>query len=145
MIAAGAPTELAWRAWPLRRHPFRGLLAVVLVVGTCYGAWDFTRDPWITVLAIVVLAIAVAPFFVPTEYRLSMGGVEIRRPWRTLHREWKRYRGVRSNANLVVLSPLGRSSWLDGVRGETLFFEGNRGEVLEYVERMVGKDPPNEG
>ena len=145
MMAAVGPSELAWTAWPLRQHPVRGALAILLVAGTCYGAWDFSRDPMITALAVVVLGVAVAPFFVPTAYRLSAEGVEIRRPWRTLRREWERYRAVRSNANLAVLSPWRRASWLDGVRGETLFFEGNRGEVLEYVERMVGEAHANEG
>jgi hypothetical protein len=138
MIAENPP-ELTWTAWPLRRRPARGFFAAVLVVGTCYAAWDLARDAWIAMLSFVVLGVAVAPFFVPTQYRLSAAGVEIRRPWRTSHRDWEDVRGVRSNRNLVVLSPLTRSSWLDGIRGEALFFEGNRGEVLEYVERMVGK------
>ena len=139
-MTATVPPEIAWRAWPLRRRPGRGALGALLVVGTCWGVADWSRDAWLTVLAVVVLAFSVGPFFVPTAYRLSSTGVEIRRPWRTWRRPWKDFRGVRSNRDLVVLSPFARWSWLDGIRGETLFVEDNRGEVLAYVERMVGKE-----
>ena len=137
MTPTGSP-ELAWTAWPFRRRPARGALAAILVAGTCYGVWDLTRDAWIATLSLAILSVAVGPFFVPTAYRLSQAGVEIRRPWRTSRRGWGSFRGVRSNRDLVVLSPFRKGSWLDGIRGEALFFEGNRGEVLDYVERMVG-------
>jgi len=134
---------LEWTAWPLRRSPARGALGATMVAGCCLASWELTRDPAITAVALVVLGLAVGPFFVPTGYRLSAAGVEIRRPWRTRRHDWARYRAVRSNARLAVLSPLARASWLDGVRGETLFFDGNRGEVLDYVERMVGQARPH--
>jgi hypothetical protein len=144
MTEQAAP-ELSWTAWPLRRRRGRGVLAGVLVGGTSWGIWDFTRDPWLSAVASAILAAAVAPFFVPTEYRLSASGIVIRRPWRTRRLGWERWRGARANRNVVVLSPSRKASWLDEVRGETLFFEGNRGEVLEYVERMVGKARASDG
>jgi hypothetical protein len=133
-----AQAELTWTAWPLRRRPARGLVAGGLVTATSWGIWDLTRDPWLSTVAFAILAATVAPFFVPTEYRLNPSGIVIRRPWSTRRRDWDRYRGVRANRNLVVLSPSRKASWLDEVRGEALMFDGNRGEVLAYVERMVG-------
>jgi hypothetical protein len=138
-MTGAAISELAWTAWPLRHRPRRGVLAGVLVVATVWGIWDLTRDPWLSSVSATILAVAVTPFFVPTGYRLSASGIEIHRPWSTRRLGWERYRGARANRNLVVLSPSRKTSWLDQVRGETLFFEGNRREVLEYVERMVGK------
>jgi hypothetical protein len=44
---------------------------------------------------------------------------------------------VYAGGELVVLSPFGRRTWLETLRGETLRTEGNRGEVYEYAKRMV--------
>jgi len=89
-----------------------------------------------------VLGVSVAPFFVPTRYRLGEEGVEVARPWGTRRRAWSEFRAVRSGGELVLLSPSERRSWLDNIRGTTLQLEGNRDEVLDYVRKMVG---PSEG
>ena len=110
------------------------------MAGCVWGTWDWTRDPWLTGLAGVILGVAVAPFFVPTGYRLSSEGIEISRPWRSWRRPWTSFRAVRPGPDLVVLSPFAKRSWLDSIRGEILLLEGNGGEVLEYVEAKVGKE-----
>lgn len=129
---------VAWEAWPLRRSPARGLLAVTVVVGSVWGVFSWTSNGWLTAMAVAVLAVSVAPFFVRTGYRLSDEGVEVRRPWRRRCRPWGDFRGVLAGRDLVVLSPFERRTWLETIRGETLLLEDNRGEVLEYVEAMVG-------
>jgi hypothetical protein len=90
-------------------------------------------------LAFVFLVVTTGTFFFPTRYRLTPEGVEIVRPWRRWSRPWQDFRGIRAGESLVVLSPFERESWLDGFRGVTLLLSENRGEVLEYVEEMVGK------
>ncbi|HMB68585.1 MAG TPA: hypothetical protein VKU85_04715 [bacterium] len=130
---------VAWQAWPLRRSPGRGALAVVVVAGSVWGVASWTGNPWLTALAVVVLGASVAPFFVPTGYRLSDEGVEVRKPWRRRSRPWDEFRAVLAGKDLVVLSPFERRTWLETIRGETLLLEDNRGEVLDYVEEMVGR------
>lgn len=130
---------VAWEAWPLRRSPGRGALAAAVVTGSVWGVAAWTSSPWLTAFAAVVLVVSVAPFFVRTGYRLSDEGVEVRRPWRRRSRPWNDFRGVLAGRDLVVLSPFERRTWLEAVRGETLLLEDNRGEVLEYVEEMVGR------
>jgi hypothetical protein len=135
-----APAEgIAWRAWPLRKSPARGVFAAVVIAAACYGVWSWTRDPWLLALAVVVLSSAVGKFFVPTRYRLSAAGVEIAGPWRRRHRRWADFRGVRSDERLLLLTPSRRPTWLDAFRGETLLLEGNGGEIRSYVEAMVGR------
>jgi hypothetical protein len=99
----------------------------------------WTSSAWLAGLAAALLAVSVAPFFVRTGYRLSDEGVEIRRPWRRRRRPWADFRAVLAGRDLVVLSPFERRTWLEAVRGETLLLEDNRGEVLDYVEEMVGR------
>lgn len=129
---------ITWRAWPARRNPAKGVLALLVVAGSLWGVIAWTGDPWMTAFAAAVLAVSVAPFFVPTEYRLSPEGVEIHRPWRTKRRSWSDFRQVLRGGDLLVLTPFERRTWLETIRGETLLTEGNRGDVLEYVEEMVG-------
>jgi hypothetical protein len=129
---------IAWRAWPARRHPAKALLAAAVVAGSVWGVTGWTGDPWMTAFAGAVLVVSVASFFVPTEYRLSEQGVEIHRPWRTKRRSWTDFRQVLRGGDVILLTPFERRSWLESIRGETLLTEGNRGEVLEYVEEMVG-------
>jgi hypothetical protein len=119
-------------------------MAAALVVGTVWGVADWTGDTWLTMFAVIVLVFAVAPFFVPTAFRLTPDGVEVRRPWRSWRRPWSDFRAVRSDRDLIVLSPFERRSWLDAIRGETLFLGENRGEVLAYVETMVGGEAGGE-
>jgi len=130
---------VAWEAWPLRRSPGRGVLAAVIVAGSVWGVSTWTSNPWLTAFAVAVLGVSVAPFFVRTGYRLSDEGVEIRKPWRRRNRPWDDFRGVLAGRDLVVLSPFERRTWLEAIRGETLLLEDNRGEVLDYVEEMVGR------
>lgn len=130
---------VAWEAWPLRRSPGRGVLAATVVAGSIWGVATWTSSPWLTAFAAAVLAVSVAPFFVRTGYRLSEEGVEIRKPWRRHRRPWGDFRAVLAGRDLVVLSPFERRTWLEAMRGETLLLEDNRGEVLEYVEEMVGR------
>lgn len=137
MTASGA-SGIAWRAWPLKRQPARGALAGVVVVMSCWGVWSWTASTWLTGLAVVVLAVSVGPFFLPTRYRLGPEGVEVvRRPWPRKTRKWTEFRAVRAGGDLVLLSPSERRSWLDNIRGEMLHLEDNREEVLGYVREMV--------
>ena len=137
--------ELAWRAWPARRRPGRGVLALLVVAGAVWGTWSWTEDAWLTMLAAAVPLAATSSFFVPTSYRLNRDGVEIARPWRSGRRSWDSFRAVRRGREMIVLSPFERPSWLDSFRGEALFLEGGPKEVLEYVEGMVGKGSGSEG
>lgn len=132
-----ADSGVEWRAWPLGKSPVRGALAAIIVVGSVAGVWSWSANVFLTALAVGVLGISVGPFFLPTGYRLDPLGVEVRLPWRRRRRPWSDFRTVYAGGELVVLSPFGRRTWLETLRGETLRTEGNRGEVYEYAKRMV--------
>ena len=81
-MTATGDFEVSWQAWPLRRQPVRGALAAVVLVMSCWGVWSWTESVLMTMLGVVVLAVSVRPFYLPTDYRLGPEGVEIsRRPW----------------------------------------------------------------
>ena len=130
----------AWEMWPLKKQPARGVFAAVVIVGSVIGAWSWTESAALTGMAAAVLIVTTSRFFFPTRYRLSAEGVEIGRPWRTQRRPWADFRGIRRAPGQLVLSPFERPTWLDAFRGETLLLPGDRGEVLKYVEAMVGPE-----
>ncbi len=136
-MTAEADPALEWRVWPLMRSPGRGVVAALIVVGSVIGVWSWTGSAALTALSVAVLALSVRPFFLPTGYRLDPEGVEVRLPWRRKRRPWSEFRTVHAGGELVILSPYGRRTWLEGVRGETLRVEGSLEEVQAYAERMV--------
>lgn len=123
----------------MKRSPVRGLAAAVVVGMSVWGVWSWSGSVMLTLFGCTVLLVSVGPFFVPTDYRLGPEGVQIRRPWRTWNRPWSDFRSVRAGGELVLLSPFARRTWLEGIRGESLRVFGNREEVVQYVEKMVGK------
>lgn len=129
-------STLAWRAWPLLRRPVLGGIALVVAAGTLAGVWSWTGSVGISALAVVTLAFAVGPFFVPTRYRLTPEGLEIARLFVTRRRAWSDFGFVHRDRDAVLLVPASRTAWIPG-RSVTLFLEGNGDEVGAYVEQMV--------
>lgn len=135
-----AVTTLSWTVWPLRKKPALGFLALVCIAGAVFGVESITHGIWMPAFAGIVLAVSVAPFFLPTTYRLSPDGVEVVRLGRAERRTWSAFRRVRFNDEIVQLSPSARPNWLDSFRSYTILLDRNRPEVVSYVERMVGKE-----
>ena len=137
-MSAVAP--LSWTVWPLRKKPALGLLALACIAGAVWGVDSITDGIVMPAFAGIVLAISVAPFFVRTTYRLTPEGVEVTRLGRVERRPWSSFRRVRASEEIVQLSTLPKPSWLDAYRSYTILLDGNRAEVVDYVERMVGKE-----
>jgi hypothetical protein len=131
------PAAMEWTAWPLRRSLGRGAFAAAFV-GATIAVVAQISGPLLAVVAALVLAFSLAPFFVPTHYRLDAEGVAVRRLQRTTRRPWSAFRSVRSGPTMCLLSPGEKRSWLDAYRGCSLLLEGNRAEVVRYAEAMVG-------
>jgi hypothetical protein len=138
---------MEWRMWPLQRQPARGAAAALILAGSVWGVWAWTGSLVLTALSVVVLAMSVGSFFVPTDYRVDGRGVTVVRPWTRRTRAWTEFRAVRSGGEIVLLSPSRRGTWLDGIRGVTLrVTERRREEVLDYVRKMVDQaEEPGDG
>jgi hypothetical protein len=133
-------SALSWTVWPLRKKPALGILALVCIAGAAYCVESITHGIWMPAFAAIVLAVSVAPFFVPTTYRLNSQGVEVARFGRTERRPWSMFRRASSSNEVLQLSTLAKPGWLDPYRSTTILLDGNRSEVMDYVERMVGKE-----
>jgi hypothetical protein len=130
---------LSWTVWPLRQKPLLGGLALVCIAAAVLVVASITTGLWMPVFSAIVLALSVAPFFLRTTYRLTPEGVEVVRLGCAERRPWSSFRRVRSDEEILQLSPYLKRAWLDSFRSCTIFLDGNRREVLAYAERMVGK------
>jgi hypothetical protein len=135
--AAGA-RELSWSAWPARERP---LAAVVLVAAAVVLGMLVRRGTHDTVLAIAAplfILLSVSSWLLPTTYRLSDEGVEVRSLGVARLRPWSEMRRMTVDGTGVFLSPFEQRNWLEAYRGVRLLFGGNRDQVVAFVEAKLG-------
>jgi hypothetical protein len=131
---------LAWTAHPARRRP-RDLALVVAVVATTAGVvlWTF-QSPLLTLVASVVLVVAVSPFLLPTRYRVTSEGIEAARALVVRRRRFAELRRIDVGADAALVSPFARPSFLDRRRGLWIWFDGTDRDRLVALlrDRIAG-------
>lgn len=129
--------SLRWRAWPAARNPRLAVAvgALVVIVAIVVGL-AFRGVFWVAV-AVLFLGGSLIPFFGPTWYELTEDGVTVRGVLYRTSKEWTAFRACRSDDESVLLSPFSRPSRLDAFRGVVLRFDGNKDEVMAFVQRKL--------
>lgn len=136
----------SWRSHPAKRGGRRlwialGALTVIpLVLWPLYG-------PFFGVMAFVILAGSLFPFFLPTRYVLYAGGLES--VFLGVHRRftWTQFRSYYPDPNGVLLSPFVHPSRLENFRGIYLRYNGQAEQVLRVVGERIAPatDPGGKG
>jgi len=137
-----SPPSVQWRSWPVRER----MAAASMVVGGLVAAGLLVR--WITgqthlaLVAVAVLAIALARFFLPTLFELNPDGVSQWRLGRRRRIPWREIRSYEICAAGVLLLPHADPCPLDAYRGLYLPWGQHRDEVLAhlhyYLDRRSG-------
>jgi hypothetical protein len=142
---SSTPTDegevLEWTCHKAKRRPMitLGVTALILLFGTfVYFMTDHSR--MFTALALVVLFLSLARFYLPIRYRLTEKGIAIKSLTQALTREWKVFRTCYPDKNGILLSPFTRPTRLENFRGLFLLFEDNAEEVTDYVKRHLNRD-----
>lgn len=92
------------RCHPAARRPVLAA-AVALGLGMLAGAcWAFLPEPRVLVPLLGLLAGAVLPFYVVSEYRFGEEGVEVVRPWGSQRHPWTRFRAWAPDRNGLLLA-----------------------------------------
>ena len=134
--------EVDWICHPLRRRPRTALVVTLFLALLFAGVHVSFRDGLLTVISVVILTGSLAPFYLPTHYRMTEDTVSIRtflggrkeKPWSL----FRRYQADRHGA---LLSPFDRPSRLDKFHGLNLRFDAqDRERVLSYLERRFDSD-----
>ena len=131
-------STLAWTAHPARRRPDQVALIAAVVLLSAWAVLVTLAAPWLAILAAALLVIAVAPFWLPTRYRLDAAGIEERRWPRRRYRTWAELRRCDVGGRALLLSPFARPSWLDRYRGMVVMFDGGeRAAIIAAVQARL--------
>jgi hypothetical protein len=114
----------SWTCHPARRRPDQLALIAAVVLLSAWVVMVTLESAFLGILAIVILLIAIAPFLVPTHYKLDEGGIEQRRFGARRFRPWSELRRVQIGPGAALVSPFARPSWMDRHRGFLLYFDG---------------------
>lgn len=138
------PVLLSWSVHLIRQHPWKGVGAAVGTLGTTALVWFALGATGALVLGLA-LALSVAPFFVPQEYRLSKRQVRVRRGLRWHAHHWDAFRRAGRRRGRVLLSTFPADHPLDAWRGLVLVPAGNDAEVWGFVQdRLADQDQADE-
>jgi hypothetical protein len=78
-------------------------------------------------------------WLLPTRYRLTDEGLEVKSLGVTRARPWSEMRRMAVDEAGIFLSPFERPHWLEAYRGVRLLTGGNRDQVVAFVEeRLAG-------
>ncbi len=129
---------IEWTAHPARRRPQDVMLAVCVIALTAWAVLVGLGSPWLAAVAAVMLVVAIAPFLVPTRYRLDDAGIAERRLFVTRARRWSELRRADIGRTAALVSPYAQPRWLDRYRGLVVRFDGaDRDAVVRVLrERM---------
>lgn len=115
---------LAWTSQPARRRPDHAALLAAVVLLSAWAIMVTLEAPYLALVGAVLLLVSVAPFWMPTRYRLDDDGIELRRWPRTRRRPWAELRRAQIGASAALVSPFAEPNRLDRFRGLVLYFDG---------------------
>lgn len=130
---------MTWTSFPFRIGGKRNIVAIAVpiavwvIVLVFWGVWWF-------VVAVILIAGSILPYFLPTTYVLTEKGISVRSLFTRQNRAWTHYRSFSVDRHGVFLSPFDKPSRLENFRGIYLRFHGNKDEVVTFVERKLRED-----
>ena len=138
----------SWRSHPARQGGRRLGIALGAVIIIPILVWPL-YGLFFGLMAFVILAGSLFPFFLPTDYVLYAGGLES--IFLGVHRRftWDQFRSYYPDKNGVLLSPFTHPSRLENFRGTYLRFNGQSARVLDVVSDRItippGENPSGKG
>lgn len=114
------------------------MLATCVVALTAWAVLVGLGSAWLAVVAVALVVAAIAPFLVPTRYRLDDVGIVEQRLFVTRSRRWSALRRVDVGRDAVLVSPYASPRWLDRYRGIVVLLDGaDRERVVAELRARV--------
>ena len=107
------------------------MIFVIALLGTGVLLYIFAGLYW-ALFGLLLLLGSLSAFYTPTKYILTEKEITLKRPWA----EIKRYE---ADKNGIFLSPFSRPRRLENFRGIYLMVEGNRDEVISFIEERINE------
>ena len=128
---------LEWTSHPMRKRPIAAVLVTVFILVISALVFSTTMSKAFTLLALIVLFMSLAKFYMPTKYKLTDKLIIIKSTTQTIKKEWKMFRSFYPDKNGVLLSPFATPSRLENFRGMFLIFSDNKDEVLSFIKDHI--------
>lgn len=136
--AAPVRLPVSWKVWLAREQPGRAAAALALVLGATAVARVVTGQQWASVLAFLLLALALRDFALPLRFTLTEGYAEMRGLAVCQRIEWARVKSVYRDAWGLKLSPLSSRSRLEAYRGVYLRLPAEQADgIVEIAKTMA--------
>ena len=134
----GAAAELAWRVHPAFERKGLAVAICAMIVGLSVLTAAWMQTAYWGVFAGIVLFLSLEGFFLPSRFLLGRAGVEVRKPFSCVKREWGSFRSIWFDGVGVTLSPYGRRHWLEPYRGVRLRYGvGRQAPQRAAVQRFL--------
>jgi len=138
-VGAGSLEPLTWSVRPAGRNRWLAAAVAAFVLAMSLAVQVLFGSPWWGLLALLLLGLSVAPFYVGATYVVAEEGASAGGLFATHRRAWTEVKGCFPDAEGVLLSPLERPTRLAYTRGLYLRFADNRDEVMDRVEGFMGQ------
>ncbi|UCD63319.1 MAG: hypothetical protein JSW34_11300 [Candidatus Zixiibacteriota bacterium] len=139
-LPADEGITLEWTTHPMKRKPLAAVLVTLFILVVGFLVFVTTESKTFGTLALVVLFLSLAKFYMPTRYRLTDRRITVKTTTQTIHKTWSQFRSFYPDNNGVLLSPFISPSRLESFRGIYLIFSGNKDEVIDFVRARIVSD-----
>ncbi len=132
------PDILEWSVHPSSRHPIKSALTIMLIAMVGGAVFQVTGVVFYSFLAVIILLVTAAPFFLRTVYRLDETGVTAKRFGRTRKLAWSQICSVTKNRDTVYVSSYSSKS-IRQRNGILLLKPGNTDSLYRYILKQKNK------
>jgi hypothetical protein len=133
---------IAWTAHPARRRPRDVALVVGVTAVTAAAVLESFGSPLLAGLSALFLAVAVAPFLLPSRFVVTDDEIACERALGRRARRFADLRRVEVGPDVILVSPFSRPSWLDRYRGLFVLLDGlDEPRRTELVSLLRSKIP----
>ncbi|MCD6086885.1 MAG: hypothetical protein J7K11_02855 [Candidatus Hydrothermae bacterium] len=130
--------EISWQVLPIKKGGKKLMIFVIALLGTGVLLYIFAGLYW-ALFGLLLLLGSLSAFYTPTKYILTEKEITIKRPLYTLKRPWAEIKRYEADKNGIFLSPFSRPRRLENFRGIYLMVEGNRDEVISFIEERINE------
>lgn len=126
--------SLNWSVHRLKESPGKSVVVGVFLVVFLVFSW-FAFGPGLTLVALLVFALALNTWYLPTTYTFDRDGITMNKRLFSHTYPWDQFRRFFRTTGGVVVSPFSRRTFLDAFRGVHLLLPEDPQPVLDYLER----------
>jgi len=130
-------TGLEWTTHPMKKRPWVTVLVTVFILVIGAMVFSTTESKGFAVLALVVLFMSLAKFYLPTKYKLTEKYIIVKTTTQTIKKEWSMFRSFYPDKNGLLLSPFVRPTRMENFRGMYLIFNENKDQVIAFAKDHI--------